>query len=370
MSDELEKINTQPIRVGISVGDINGIGPEVIMKALSDNRILQDCTPIIYASNKVFSFYKKELGINDFNYQSVKSADEPKGKKVFLVNLWKDDIKIEPGELTEEGGKYAFDSLEHATKDLASGKIDVLVTAPISKDAISKAGFKFPGHTEYLADMSGLEEALMVMVSSTLRVALVTSHIALKDVTSKISQDLICDKMRTFNNSLIKDFGIRKPKIAVLGLNPHAGEGGKMGEEENETILPAIRKVSGEGILAYGPYPADGFFGSAVKNNFDGVLAMYHDQGLAAFKALAFDEGVNFTAGLPIVRTSPDHGTAFDIAGKNKASGDSMRHAIYLAIDVYRNQQREKIIHRDPLEISEPKQDNRKRGKSKEIKEE
>lgn len=369
MSDELELIYTRPVRVGISIGDINGIGPEVIMKALNDNRILQDCIPIIYGSSKVFSHYKKELDFNDFNYQTVQTADEPKGKKVFVVNLWKDDVEIKMGELSEVAGKYAFDSLEQATKDLASGKIDVLVTAPISKDAISKAGFKFPGHTEYLADMSGLEDALMVMVSSTLRVALVTSHIALKDVSGKISQDLISEKIKMFNNSLIKDFGIRKPKIAVLGLNPHAGEGGKLGEEENEIILPAIRKVSSEGVVVFGPYPADGFFGSGMKNDFDGVLAMYHDQGLAAFKALAFDEGVNFTAGLPIVRTSPDHGTAFDIAGKDKASGDSMRHAIYLAIDVYRNHQRDKVINRDPLEISEPKREDRKREKSRENKE-
>ncbi len=360
MTDEIEKISERPIRVGISIGDINGIGPEVIMKALNDSRILLDCTPIIYGSSKVLAFHKKNLDLNEFNYQTVSSADEATGKKVFVVNLWKDEVEINFGELSEFAGKCAFESLEHATGDLASGKIDVLVTAPISKDAISKAGFKFPGHTEYLADLSGLEEALMLMVSSTLRVALVTSHIALKDVPSKISQNLIADKIKAFNSSLIKDFGIRRPRIAVLGLNPHAGENGNLGKEESEIILPAIRSVESDGVLAFGPYAADGFFGSAARSKFDGVLAMYHDQGLAAFKALSFDEGVNFTAGLPIVRTSPDHGTAFDIAGKNLASGDSMRNAIYIAIDVYRNHQREKIMNADPLVITEGKRETRR----------
>jgi len=229
------------------------------------------------------------------------------------------------------------------------------VTAPISKEAMSKAGFKFPGHTEYLADMAGQDEALMLMVAGSLRVALVTSHIALKDVPTTITIDKVLNKIRAFNQSLSKDFSIRRPKIAVFGLNPHAGENGKMGNEENEIINPAISKAKNEGIMAFGPYPADGFFGSNNRTNFDGVLAMFHDQGLAAFKALAFDDGVNFTAGLPVVRTSPDHGTAFDIAGKDLASGASMRQAIYLAIDVHRNQQFEKEITANPLE-EQPKE--------------
>ena len=347
-----KKVKKGPIRVGISIGDINGIGPEVIMKALNDSRMLDNCTIVIYGSSKVLNFHKKPLGLQDFNYVSIKSADEVKSRKINVINIWDEEITFELGKATESGGKYAFESLESATKDLASGKVDVLVTAPISKDAMGKMGFKFPGHTEYLADMAGQEEALMLMVSPTLRVGLVTSHIALKDVPTAVTTEKVFAKIKAFNESLKKDFGIRRPRIAVFGVNPHAGENGKMGSEESEAINPAIAKAKGLDILAFGPYPADGFFGSSSKSEFDGVLAMYHDQGLAAFKALSFDEGVNFTAGLPVIRTSPDHGTAFDIAGQNKASGDSMRNAIYLAMDVYKTHAFEKEINANPLEIS------------------
>lgn len=354
----MEKQKTQStrkaVKVGISIGDVNGIGPEVVMKALNDNRMMNDCTPVIYGSTKVLNYHKKGLRLHDFNYVSIKSADELKNGKVNVLNIWEDDLDFKLGEATENGGKYAFESLEHATKDLASGKIDVLVTAPISKEAMAKSGFKFPGHTEYLADMAGQEEALMLMISSTLKVGLVTSHIPLKEVSTTITTDKVLEKIVAFNNSLKKDFGIRRPRIAVFGMNPHAGENGKMGSEEHEIINPAISKAKGMDILAVGPFPADGFFGSSTKSEFDGILAMYHDQGLAAFKALSFDEGVNFTAGLPVIRTSPDHGTAFDIAGKNKASGDSMRNAIYLAIDVYRSHQFEKEINANPLESRPP----------------
>lgn len=350
--------NPNPIRVGISIGDINGIGPEVIMKALKDARILLDCTPIIYGSNKVFAHYKKVLDENDFNYQSCKSAEDAQMRKVNVVNVWNDDIEFRMGQVTEDGGKYAFLSLEKATQDLASGKIDVLVTAPISKEAMGKSGFKFPGHTEYLADLAGTSEALMVMVSGNLRVALVTSHIALKDVNTALTKEKIVNKIKMFEASLKKDFGIVRPKIAVFGLNPHAGENGKMGTEEQEIIQPAINQARGENILAFGPYPADGFFGSTARNQFDGVLAMYHDQGLAAFKALAFEDGVNYTAGLPIVRTSPDHGTAFDIVGQNKASEHSLRSAIYVAMDVYKSRQFIKEISANPLQSS-PKEKRR-----------
>jgi len=355
---EKETGNSIPVKVGISIGDVNGIGPEVIMKALHDSRILLDCTPIIYGSNKVFSHYKKILEDNDFNYQSCKTAEEATLRKVNVVNVWNEEIEFTQGQVSETGGKYAYLSLERATQDLASGKIDVLVTAPISKEAMAKSGFKFPGHTEYLADMAGMEEALMVMVSGNLRVALVTSHIALKDVNSALTKEKILDKIKTFETSLKKDFGLVKPKIAVFGLNPHAGENGKMGTEEQEIIAPAINQARGENILAFGPYPADGFFGSPTRSEFDGVLAMYHDQGLAAFKALAFDDGVNYTAGLPIVRTSPDHGTAFDIVGQNKASEHSMRNAIYVAMDVYRNRIFSKEMAVNPLAFS-PKEKRR-----------
>lgn len=356
-----QELNTQPnVKVGISIGDVNGIGPEVIMKALSDTRLLVGCTPIIYASNKVFLFHEKALNAGDdlegeFNYNSCNSIEDIQVNKINVVKIWDDEIPFDLGKATIDGGKHAFESLEKATQDLASGKIDVLVTAPINKDAMNKAGFKFPGHTEYLADLAGEDEALMLMVSSSLRVGLVTSHIPLKEVSETVTAEKVLAKLSAFNDSLKKDFGIKRPKIAVLGLNPHAGENGKMGSEENESISPAIAKASNQGILTFGPFPADGFFGSDSRYQYDGVLAMYHDQGLAAFKALSFDEGVNFTAGLPIVRTSPDHGTAYDIVGQNKASGDSMRNAIYLAIDVYRNHLMEKEINKNPLAISEKK---------------
>ena len=361
MEKELKKetISRHVVKVGISIGDINGISIEVIMKALNDSRILLDCTPVIYGSSKVFSFHKKNLQFNDFNYTSCKSAEEIIAKKVNIINIWEDDLKFDLGKATTEGGKYAFESLENATRDLASGKIDVLVTAPINKDAMGKSGFKFPGHTEYLADMSGQDEALMLMVAGDLRVGLVTSHIPIKEVSESISTESVFQKIMALNQSLQKDFGIKRPKIAVLGLNPHAGENGKMGTEENESIHPAIEKAKNEKVFAYGPFPADGFFGSAARSSYDGILSMYHDQGLSAFKALSFDEGVNFTAGLPIVRTSPDHGTAYDIVGQNKASGASMRNAIYLAIDVFRNHVEEKEISANPLAIS-PKKDLRR----------
>ena len=353
------------IRVGISIGDVNGIGPEIIIKALRDNRILTDCTAVIYGSTRTMSYHKKAIGDSEFAYQSCKSADEAVPHKINIVNVWNDEIKFELGQGTEISGKYAFLSLEKATQDLASNKIDVLVTAPISKEAIQKAGFQFPGHTEYLAHLSGMEEALMIMVGPSLKVALVTSHIALKDVPKTLTKEKILDKIQALNNTLKKDFGIIRPRIAVLGLNPHAGENGKMGKEEQEVINPAIQQAKSDGLLAFGPYPADGFFGSGLLGQFDAILAMYHDQGLTAFKALAFEEGVNYTAGLPIVRTSPDHGTAFDIAGQDKASGQSFRSAVYLAMDIYRKRKFVKEINANPLE-AQKSADNKKRYRKEE----
>lgn len=337
------------IKIGITIGDINGIGPEVIIEALKDNRLYTDCTPIIYGAAKVMSFYKKNLEENDFAYQSVKSSSDAVPKKINIINVWQEETTIEPSKITETAGKYAFKALEAATNDLAANKIDILVTAPISKEAIQKAGFQFPGHTEYLAHLSGEEEALMFMISDTVKVAVVTSHIPLKEVATTLTKEKIYKKIVALNNSLIKDFGIIRPKIAVLGLNPHAGENGKMGNEEQEIISPAISQAWNNKILAFGPYPADGFFGAANLNKYDAVLAMYHDQGLTVFKALAFDSGVNYTAGLPIVRTSPDHGTAFDIAGKGIASGQSMRNAIYWAMDIYKNRMAHKEMNANPL---------------------
>lgn len=354
-----EVINKALIKVGITLGDLNGVGPEIIVKALQDNRILNDITPVVYGSNKVISYYKKQLNLNDFNYLSCKSAAEISSKKVNIINVWQEEVELAPGTSNADGGKYALLSLEAATKDLADGKIDVLVTAPFSKENVIKAGFNFPGHTEYLAEMSGTKDALMVLVSGNLRVALVTTHIPIKEIATQLQKDLIVAKIDAFEQSLKKDFGLIRPRIAVFGLNPHAGENGKIGEEEQQVIIPAIQAAKQKGTLAFGPYPADGFFGSPMRQQFDGVLAMYHDQGLAAFKALCFDDGVNFTAGLPIVRTSPDHGTAFDIAGQLSADEQSLRSAIFLAVDIYRKRKIFKEMNGNPLVISKAEKTER-----------
>jgi 4-hydroxythreonine-4-phosphate dehydrogenase len=348
---EKEILSSENIKVGITLGDINGIGPEIIIKALKDNRILSDITPVIYGSSKVISFYKKMLQIHEFSYQNCRTGADIQNKKINIVNCWDEEVDIQPGVSNVTGGKYALKSLEAATADLADGKIDVLVTAPFSKDAMKSAGFDFPGHTEYLAKYSNVDEALMILASPFLRVALVTTHIPINEVSKALTKDAILSKIKVFENSLKRDFNLVRPKIAVFGLNPHAGENGKIGTEEKEQIIPAINEAKSEGILAYGPFAADGFFGSNAKNQFDGVLAMYHDQGLTAFKALSFEDGVNFSAGLPIVRTSPDHGTAFDIAGKNLASEASFRSAIYMAMDIYRNRKFVKQITENPLQI-------------------
>lgn len=359
-----EPVNKNLIKVGITIGDLNGVGPEIIVKALHDNRILTDIVPVVYGSNKVISHYKKQLNLQEFNYLSCKSAADINPKKVNIINVWQEEVTVEPGVSNADGGKYALLSLEAATRDLADGKIDVLVTAPFSKENVAKAGFNFPGHTEYLAEMSGAKEALMVLVSGNLRVALVTTHIPIKDISSKLQKDLIVNKIEAFEQSLKKDFGLIRPRIAVFGLNPHAGENGKIGEEEQQTIIPAIQAAKNKGMLAFGPYPADGFFGSPLRQQFDGVLAMYHDQGLTAFKALCFDDGVNFTAGLPIVRTSPDHGTAFDIAGKMEADEQSLRSAIFLAVDIYRKRKVFKEIHANPLAVSQDEKGKKEQDRS------
>lgn len=348
---EKEILSSENIKVGITLGDVNGIGPEIIMKALKDIRILNDITPVIYGSSKIISFYKKMLQIHEFSYQNCQTGANIQNQKINIVNCWNEDVDIQPGASNVTGGKYALQSLEAATADLADGKIDVLVTAPFSKDAMKSAGFDFPGHTEYLAKYSNVDEALMILASPFLRVALVTTHIPINEVSKSLTKDTILSKIKVFENSLKRDFNLVRPKIAVFGLNPHAGENGKIGTEEQELIIPAINAAKSEGILAYGPFAADGFFGSNARNQFDGVLAMYHDQGLTAFKALSFEDGVNFSAGLPIVRTSPDHGTAFDIAGKNLASESSFRSAIYMAIDIYRNRKFVKQITENPLQI-------------------
>ena len=347
------------LRLGISVGDANGISPEIILKSFKDKRMLEICTPVIYASKNILSFYKNLLDLTEFNFTSISSANELIPGKVNVINIV-DNFSVQAGVPTKESGSLSVRSLEMVAEDLAAGKLDLMVTAPFSKEAVQKSGFDFPGHTEYLAKMAGIDEALMVLVSPNLRVALVTSHIPIKQVSETLSVDLIYNKILTFNKSLVQDFGIGKPKIAVLGLNPHAGENGKIGEEELEVIIPAIERAKSDGILAFGPFPCDGFFGSSAISKFDGVLAMFHDQGLGPFKALAFDDGVNYTAGLPIVRTSPDHGTAFDISGKNIASPQSMRSAIYAAIDIYNKRKEYKNLTQNPLKKTVIKEGGKK----------
>ena len=337
------------VKVGISVGDINGIGLEVILKTFRDNRMYDLCTPVIYCSSKVAMFHKKQLGINEVGLNMIKNADKLQTKKINVVTCWEEESLVEFGTNNSTGGAYSFKSLEAATKDIASNKLDVLVTAPINKQNIQSDQFKFPGHTEYLADYANEDFPLMIMCHERLKVALLTGHVPIKEVAESMSQDLILKKLEVFQRSLIQDFGVRKPKIAVLGLNPHAGDEGLIGKEEQEIIIPALKKARENGILAFGPFPADGFFGSGNYARYDGTLAMFHDQGLSPFKAMSFDEGVNYTAGLPIVRTSPDHGTAMEIAGKNQASETSFRNAVYLACDIFRHRKEYKQLISNPL---------------------
>ncbi len=341
------------IKVGISIGDYNGVGVEVIMKAFLDKRMLSGITPIIYGSSSVFSYHKKALKINDFNPIKISTIEEAKNGKINLLSCWDDDTKINLGESTVEAGKYAYLSLKTATEDLAQNKIDVIVTAPINKENIQSANFDFPGHTEYFTKLSNEPDSLMLMVSERLKVGVVSGHESLSQAIKSISQEKILSKLRILNQSLMKDFQIRKPKIAVLGLNPHAGEKGVLGMEEIDIINPAINVANEEGIMAFGTYPSDGFFGSENIKNFDAILAMYHDQGLAPFKALSFGQGVNYTAGLPIIRTSPDHGTGYDIAGKDKANESSFRNAIYLAKEIHKNREIYKEINQNPLKTKQ-----------------
>ncbi len=332
---------SKKIRVGITHGDPNGIGYEVILKALSDPRIPELCTPVIYGSAKIAGYYRKGMELPQIQLNTIQSAAQAKDDTVNIINVVGEDFKIEPGTASKTAGEAAFIALERAVTDLRAGDIDVLVTAPINKDTIQSETFTFPGHTEYLqASVGDGQEALMILANDRLRIALVTTHLPIAKVAEAITQEAVLAKLRIFSRSLRRDFNIDTPRIAVLSLNPHAGDGGLLGTEENEIIAPALEQARKEKILAFGPYAADGFFGTEAYRKFDGVLAMYHDQGLAPFKTIAMDSGVNFTAGLPYVRTSPDHGTGFDIAGQGKASDESMRQAIYMALDTFRSRQR------------------------------
>lgn len=327
-------------KIGITIGDINGIGPEVLLKALATHHINKICTPIIYGSGKHLSKYKNLVDMQNWQYTNVQDASQAQQKNANLINCLKGDFfELEIGKQSPKAGKLAFDSLAKATEDLKNGKINALVTAPISKENIQSESFKFPGHTEYLAQAFDKKDVLMFMISDKLKVGVVTGHIPLDRVKKSLSREAIASKLDIMLNSLKIDFGIPKPKIAVLGLNPHAGENGLLGNEENQLITPLVEQYKNKGHLVFGPFPTDGFFASDAFTKFDGVLAMYHDQGLTPFKVMAFDTGVNFTAGLLGIRTSPDHGTGFDIAGKNLADPGSMLHAIYAAVDIAKQRQ-------------------------------
>ena len=326
------------LKIGISIGDINGIGLEVILKTIAPSGILRLCTPIIYGSSKIVSFHRHLAGAEDFKFQALKKTAEGYNPDVVnIVECWDETVTPDLGKVTESGGKYAIASLEAATSDLAAGLIDALVTAPINKNAMQLAGFPYPGHTEYLTEKFAALENLMFMVQDDLRIGLVTNHLPVQDVAAAITKELVLEKIKIMHETLRIDFGIDHPRIAVLGLNPHAGDGGVLGTEEQTHILPAVEAAKAAGIMAIGPYSADGFFGSGNYKHFDGILAMYHDQGLVPFKTLAFGGGINYTAGLPFVRTSPDHGTGFDLVGNRKADESSFRQALYMALDIVKH---------------------------------
>jgi 4-hydroxythreonine-4-phosphate dehydrogenase len=334
------------LKVGITQGDINGIGYEIIIKTLLDNRILNFCTPIVYGSPKIAAYHRKALNISNFSLNNIRHPYEANPKRANVINCLDDNVRVELGKSTRIAGDASLKALQRAVTDLKDNKIDVLLTAPINKHNIQSGSFNFPGHTEYLENKFDNSKAIMMMVGDEFKIGVVTGHIPVSKIPSMITIDNVLEKLRILNQSLIEDFAINKPCIAVLGLNPHAGDNGIIGKEDQEIVIPAIQKAQEENIHALGPYPADGFFGSGNFSKFDAILAMYHDQGLIPFKALSFGNGVNYTAGLPIVRTSPVHGTAYEIAGENKASESSFRQALYLGCDIYRNRRNYKdLIH-------------------------
>lgn len=342
----------EKIKIGITHGDINGVGYEIILKAFEAPEMFELCTPVVYGSLKIASFYRKHLGLQPIAHQNIDSPDYARADALNFVNVVGEDLSAEPGQSTPAAGAAALAALERAVADLKAGKIDCLVTAPINKANIQGETFAFAGHTEYLHDRLGdeLSRPLMIMADSNgLRVALVTIHLPVAGVATAITRGNVAQKIVDFSRALQADFAVHSPRIAVLALNPHAGDGGLLGQEEGDVILPAIEQACAEGVLAYGPYSADGFFGAAHHRRFDGVLAMYHDQGLTPFKTIAGNDGVNFTAGLPWVRTSPDHGTAYDIAGQGKADPQSMRQAIYMAIDAVRHRRNHAEATANPL---------------------
>lgn len=345
-----KKNHSKKIRLGITHGDINGVGYEVILKTFSDARMFEQCMPVLYGSTKVASYHKNLLALHqDVAFNAIHSASEAADRKFNVVNLTNDEIKIDVGVSTESAGTLSRQALDVACEELRQGLIDVLVTAPINKKNIQSDDFVFPGHTEYLSHKFD-SESLMMMVCDRIRIGIVTNHLSLREVPDAITPEVLYDKLSIMNHSLKRDFGIPMPKIAILALDPHAGDNGVIGTFDMQIIKPVIEKAQQEGVLAYGPFPSDGFFGSSEFNKFDGVLALYHDQGLIPFKLMSFTEGVNFTAGMPYVRTSPAHGTGYDIAGKDKASEQSFRSAVYLACNVLRNRMEYDEITADPLD--------------------
>lgn len=350
---KLQKASNENIKIGISHGDLNGIGYEILIKCFSDPRMMESCTPILYGSSKVLSYYKKMIDCPNLYFNNIRHCNQAESGKLNILNIIQEEVKIEVGQPTPIAGQLAALSLKMASEDLIQGHFDAIVTNPINKKNVQSEEFHFPGHTEYLTKKFGAEDSLMVMTCEKIRIGVLTNHLPLKDVPSIVTEDLVMRKIRIFNQSLKRDFGVRMPKIAVLALNPHAGDQGVIGNEDDQIIEPAIKKVfEKNNILAFGPFPADGFFGMGEFNNYDGVLAIYHDQGLIPFKLMSFASGVNFTAGLPYVRTSPAHGTAFHIAGKNIASPESFRNAIFLAMDITNNRKEYDELTSNTLEIS------------------
>lgn len=336
------------IKIGISIGDINGIGLEVIIKTLSNPAVYKHFAPIIYGSPKVVSYHKNIVGLEEFPFTIIRNAAEAQVGQINIIPCWQENTNIALGTSTPESGKFSIISLQEATKDLKEKNIHALVTGPIHKQSVYSDDFPFRGHTEYFAKEFNTPY-LMLLVHENLRIGVVTAHIPLNEVATKLSKQLILEKIKILDQSLKRDFGLEKGKIAVLGLNPHAGDGGIIGKEEETIITPAIKEAKNNGIMAFGPYPSDGFFGSGQHNKFDGILAMYHDQGLIPFKTLAFSEGINYSAGFPFIRTSPDHGTAYDIAGKNEADETSFRNALFLAYDIVKGRKSYDKDHSNPM---------------------
>ncbi|HLG03649.1 MAG TPA: 4-hydroxythreonine-4-phosphate dehydrogenase PdxA [Bacteroidia bacterium] len=351
----------QKIRVGITQGDMNGIGPEVTLKTLQEPLILDLCTPVVFSSQKMISQQKRAAGLEELNFHLTTDAGQLNPKRPNLLSVYDEEVTVEFGKPSPLAGRYALRSIDAAINALLEGKIDVLVTAPVDKHSIAAELPEFTGHTSYLGKKLGAEQTLMLLLNDNLRVGLVTEHLPIRDVAQHITKENIIQKAKLMLKSLLEDFGIRRPKIAVLGLNPHAGDGGTLGREEQEIIGPAVEQLKSENLLVFGPYAADGFFGSGNYRGFDGILAMYHDQGLAPFKALSFSTGVNFTAGMKYVRTSPDHGTAYDLAGKNQADERSFRQAIYTAIDIFRRRNKWEEISADPLKPAPRQKEGKER---------